>query len=70
MMFHRHFVENITIGNPSEVIVYLASTLARVAKYAKNEKLLCALLILIIELLDDYSNERCDLNGTLNSLRW
>ena len=70
MMFHRHFVENITIGNPSEVIIYLASTLARVAKYAKNEKRLCALLILIIELLDDYSNERCDLNGTLNSLRW
>ena len=70
MIFHKHFVENISIENPSEIIINLAVTLSRVARYAKNEKQLCALLILIIELLDDYSNERCDLNGTLNSLRW
>ena len=41
-----------------------------VAKYAKSDKQLAALLILINELLTNYSNGKCELNGTLNSLRW
>jgi thiamine kinase-like enzyme len=69
-MFHRHFLKNLESDNISTITLYLAATLARVAKYAKTEKQLCALLIIINELLTDYSNGTCDLSGTLNSLRW
>ena len=37
---------------------------------AKTEKQLCALIIIINELLTDYSNGKCNLDGSLNSLRW
>jgi tRNA A-37 threonylcarbamoyl transferase component Bud32 len=69
-MFHRHFLKNLESENISTITVYLAATLARVTKYAKTEKQLCALLIIINELLTDYSNGKCDLSETLNSLRW
>ena len=69
-MFHKHFIENLTDINPSTLILYLSATLARVAKYAKTDKQLFALIIIINELLTDYSNGKCDLDGTLDSLRW
>jgi tRNA A-37 threonylcarbamoyl transferase component Bud32 len=69
-MFHQHFLENLSMDNSPELIIYLAATLSRVAKYAKSDKQLAALLILINELLTNYSNGKCELNGTLNSLRW
>jgi thiamine kinase-like enzyme len=69
-MFHRHFLKNLESDNIPTITLYLAATLARVAKYAKTEKQLCALLIIINELLTDYSNGTCDLSETLNSLRW
>ena len=70
-MFHQHFLENLSMDNSSELVIYLAVTLARVAKYAKSDnEQLSALLILINELLTNYSNGKCELNGTLNSLRW
>ena len=69
-MFHKHFLKNLDHLNPSTIILYLSATLSRVAKYAKTEKQLCALIIIINELLTYYSNGKCDLSGTLNSLRW
>lgn len=69
-MFHKHFLKNIDSLNSSTLLLYLSATLARVAKYAKSEKQLCALIIIINELLTDYSNGKCNLDGSLNSLRW
>lgn len=69
-MFHKHFIENLTDLNPSTILLYLSATLSRVAKYAKTDKQLFALIIIINELLTDYSNGKCDLDGSLNSLRW
>jgi thiamine kinase-like enzyme len=69
-MFHKHFLKNLNNLNSSTIILYLAATLARVAKYAKTDKQLFALIIIINELLSDYSNGECDVNETLNSLRW
>ena len=69
-MFHKHFLKNLSSINPSSILLYLAATLARVAKYAKTDKQLLALIIIINELLTDYSNGKCGLNGSLNSLRW
>ena len=68
-MFHQDFLKHLKKENMSSITVYLAATLARVAKYSKTEKQLCALLIIINELLTDYSNGKCDLSGTFNSLR-
>jgi len=56
--------------NSSTILIYLAVTLSRVAKYARTDKQLFALIIIINELLTDYSNGECDLDGSLNSLRW
>jgi len=69
-MFHKHFLKNLSNINPSTILLYLSVTLSRVAKYAKTEKQLFALIIIINELLTDYSNGKCDLSGSLNSLRW
>ena len=69
-MFHKHFIKNSSDINPSTLLLYLSATLSRVAKYAKTEKQLFALIIIINELLTDYSNGKCDLDGSLNSLRW
>lgn len=69
-MFHKHFLENLENKNISTITLYLAATLSRIVKYTKTEKQLCALTIIINELLTDYSNGDCDLSGTLNSLRW
>ncbi len=69
-MFHKHFLQNLDNLNPSTLLLYLASTLARVAKYAKTDKQLFALIIIINELLTDYSDGKCNLDGSLNSLRW
>jgi len=69
-MFHKHFIENLTDLNPSTILLYLSATLSRVAKYAKTDKQLFALIIIINELLTDYSNGKCNLDGSLNSLRW
>jgi len=69
-MFHKHFLKNLRGINPSTILLYLAATLARVAKYAKTDKQLFALIIIINELITDYSNGKCDLDGSLNSLRW
>jgi thiamine kinase-like enzyme len=69
-MFHKHFLKNLSSINSSTILLYLAATLARVAKYAKTDKQLFALIIIINELLSDYSNGKCNLDGSLNSLRW
>lgn len=69
-MFHKHFLKNLTNMNSSTILIYLAVTLSRVAKYARTDKQLFALIIIINELLTDYSNGECDLDGSLNSLRW
>jgi len=69
-MFHKHFLKNLVNLNPSTLLLYLAATLARVAKYAKTDKQLFALIIIINELLTDYSNGQCNLDGSLSSLRW
>jgi len=69
-MFHKHFLQNLDDLKPSTLLLYLASTLARVTKYAKTDKQLFALIIIINELLTDYSDGKCNLDGSLNSLRW
>lgn len=69
-MFHKHFLKNLESDNISTITLYLAATLARITKYAKTEKQICALIIIINELLTDYSNGECNLSGPLNSLRW
>jgi len=69
-MFHTHFLKNLVTLNSSTILLYLSATLARVAKYAKTDKQLFALIIIINELLTDYSNGKCNLDGSLSSLRW
>ena len=68
-MFHEHFLVHIEKYNQNTILIYLAATLARVIKYAKNEKQYCALLMITNELLSDYKEGRCDLNGSLSSMR-
>lgn len=69
-MFNQHFLKNLEDQNRPTITLYLAATLSRITKYSKTEKQLSALIIIINELLTDYSNGKCKLNGTLNSLRW
>ena len=69
-MFHTHFLKNLGAFNSSTILLYLSATLARVAKYAKTDKQLFALIIIINELLTDYSDGKCNLDGSLSSLRW
>jgi len=69
-LFHKHFIENLKNVESGTLILYLAVTLARVAKYSKNEKQLCALILITNNLLRDYNDRRYDLDGSLSSLRW
>lgn len=69
-LFHTHFIRNLEKFDAGTIILYLAMTLARVSKYAKNEKQLCALILITNNLLEDYNDKRYDLNGSLSSLRW
>ncbi len=69
-LFHNHFIANLEDLDADRVILYLAVTLARVSKYAKNEKQLCALILITNNLLDNYNDGRNDLSGSLSSLRW
>jgi thiamine kinase-like enzyme len=68
-LFHNHFLENLNKNDYGRMILYLGLTMARVTKYAKNEKQLCALILITNELLSNYNDRRYDLNGSLSSLR-
>ena len=68
-LFHNHFLENLNKNDYGRMILYLGLTMARVTKYAKNEKQLCALMLITNELLSNYNDRRYDLNGSLSSLR-
>lgn len=70
-LFNCRFSGSVTRKyNPSCIILYLATTIARAAKYWHTCEQLCALLILTNELLDRYANKRYDLNEPFSSLRW
>ena len=69
-LFHKHFLETLDERDYGRIILYLASTMARVVKHAKNEKQLCALMLITNELLSNYNDGRYDLTGSLNSLCW
>lgn len=69
-LFHRHFLDTLDECDYGRMILYLALTMARVVKHAKNEKQSCALMLITNELLSNYNDGRYDLTGSLNSLRW
>ena len=69
-LFHRHFLETLNECDYGRMILYLALTMARVVKHAKNEKQLCALMLITNELLSNYNDGRYDLTGSLSSLCW
>lgn len=69
-LFHQHFIKDLPVYPQTKIILYLAATLSRVAKYSKTEKQFCALMLIINELLTDYVHGECKLYGSLSSLRW
>tara|TARA_B110000263_G_scaffold240285_1_gene243329 strand:- start:664 stop:1644 length:981 start_codon:yes stop_codon:yes gene_type:complete len=70
LIFHQHFIKNLHNYEAKQILLYLTSTMTRIVKHAKNEKQICALMLITNELLTNYNDGRYDLNGSLNSLRW
>ena len=69
-LFNRSFARIMAQSYDLDTVtLYLSTTLARVVKYSKSSRQLCALLILTNEILHKYIDGRCDLNEPLDALR-
>jgi len=69
-LFNLRFAELVSrTVTPCSVIIYLATTLARAAKYSSNSNQLSALLLMMNELLSKFIERSCTLDEPLSSLR-